>query len=179
MGQGYLVIILGSQPTTDDTKEIIRTWVDPHSYGNGYKLLEHSYINNNFVNVIEYLISPLGIFYKSRIVWAGDYADDEAEQNKNLNTISQEDINSGKGSHQASQDMSAYTYIVNHTTRQYVVKTEGIHPLPILTAEGNGRGGGDYYGTSMELVGTWARHILSVEKTIPLNYTELVCNFSQ
>jgi hypothetical protein len=36
-----------------------------------------------------------------------------------------------------------------------------IHPLPLLTCEGNGRGGGDYYGEDTNnLVGSWARNII-------------------
>ena len=31
-----------------------------------------------------------------------------------------------------------------------------IHPLPLLTAIGNGKGGGDYRGTCLDLVGHWA-----------------------
>ena len=71
MGQGYKAIILASEPHKG--KEVIRTWVDPHAHDNGYKLMEHSYIGNNFVEALEYLISPLGMFYKSRLVWSGDY----------------------------------------------------------------------------------------------------------
>ena len=29
-----------------------------------------------------------------------------------------------------------------------------VHPLPLLTADGNGRGGGDYYCLDMNLVGS-------------------------
>ena len=34
--------------------------------------------------------------------------------------------------------------------------TWAIHPLPLLTAVGNGQGGGDYRGRDMRRVGTWA-----------------------
>lgn len=36
-----------------------------------------------------------------------------------------------------------------------------IHPLPLLTATSNGRGGGDYEGINMEYVGSWAGDRLS------------------
>ncbi|KAH3691136.1 hypothetical protein Pelo_19957 [Pelomyxa schiedti] len=43
---------------------------------------------------------------------------------------------------------AAYRYIVNHSKRQYVDKSGclslSIHPLPLLLAEGNGRGCGDF-----------------------------------
>lgn len=35
-----------------------------------------------------------------------------------------------------------------------------IHPIPLLTALGNGKGGGDYEGTCMEWIGKWALHPL-------------------
>ena len=179
MGQGYKAIILA--PEQADEKEIIRTWVDPHEHDNGYKLMEHSYIANEFVQAVEYLLSPWGMFYKSRVVWAGDYADTEAGLKMNLNQITDEESNEGKRTPRSIRDMSAYTYIVNHTLKQYTEKKENtyIHPLPLLTAEGNGRGGGDYRDTNQDLVGTWARHIISVEEEIPPRYTELVCCWAE
>ena len=183
MGQGYRAIILASQK---EPKEIIRTWVEPHEYLNGYKLMEHSYIGNNFVQALEYLICPRGMFYKSRLVWAGDYADNEADHDVNLYMLASDKMNEGKVSRPSDYDVSSYRYIVNHTKKQYVdtnrnVKREmfNIHPLPLLTAEGNGRGGGDYRGNNDNLVGTWARNIISVEQECPVGYSELICEFSE
>lgn len=184
MGQGYNAIILADKRNSADA-ETIRTWVHPHEFNNGYKLMEHSYIGNNFVEAVEYLLSPLGMFYKSRLVWAGDYADAEPETDENLYVISSNEQNDGKKSHPQRYDMSQYRFIVNHTKKQYVDKNLeltgrfDIHPLPLLTAEGNGRGGGDYKGDDMELVGTWARDIISLELETPLGYEELVCEFGE
>jgi len=36
-----------------------------------------------------------------------------------------------------------------------------IHPLPLLTCLGNGKGGGDYWGSDKEWVGSWALHALA------------------
>lgn len=183
MGQGYKAIILASQE--DNGKELIRTWLDPHAHGNGYKLMEHSYIGNNFVEAVEYLISPLGMFYKSRVVWSGDYADNEEGLTENLYTITYEKDNEEKMSQPPRHDMSSYRYVVNHTKKLYVDKNIesdrhlNIHPLPLLTAEGNGRGGGDFRGNDEDLVGTWARDTLSVEKEEPKGYLELLCAFSE
>ena len=47
-----------------------------------------------------------------------------------------------------------------------------IHPLPLLTCEGNGRGGGDFRGDEKGIVGSWARDVISVEKTNPLVTTD-------
>ena len=52
-----------------------------------------------------------------------------------------------------------------------------IHPLPLLTCEGNGRGGGDFYGRrGMKLVGSWARHRISVSNKVPKGYKEIKFN---
>jgi len=182
MGQGYRAIILASKQPNE--KELIRTWVDSGVYGNGYKLREHSYIGNKYVEAVEYLISPLGMFHKSRLVWAGDYADEEQGLSENLHTMSYADIIEQKMSSPNRYDMSAYRYIVNHTRKIYVdknIETETMyHPLPLLTAEGNGRGGGDCTHSNckmLSLVGTWARHTISVEIDIPEGYAQLMCEF--
>lgn len=48
-----------------------------------------------------------------------------------------------------------------------------LHPLPLLTAVGNGLGGGDYYGINKDQVGGWAWCTISVEDDIPVGYEEL------
>jgi hypothetical protein len=81
------------------------------------------------------------------------------------------------------KDTTIYRYIINHSKKQFVDKMaskaeeEGMkyHPLPLLTCEGNGRGGGDYRGDS-PLIGSWARDVISVEVEAPADYKELVFN---
>ena len=53
--------------------------------------MEHSYINDSFVTALENLISPDGMFHKSRVVWAGDYADKEPDSEHNLYFMAQAD----------------------------------------------------------------------------------------
>ena len=77
MGQYYIVIFLAEKNTTD--KEYIRLYIEPFRYGTGNKLMEHSYVENKMLKSVETLLCPEGIFYKSRVVWAGDYAEDEEE----------------------------------------------------------------------------------------------------
>jgi len=161
MGQYYLTVILAEK----SDKEYVRTYLDPGMYNNGMKLVEHSYIGNNFMKVVENVIGPTGMFYKSRIVWAGDYADNEPDSEKNLYSMCED-----KSPFVYSEPIVSYTYIVNHTKKVYIKKSGGIHPLPILTAEGNGRGGGDYTGPNMDIVGTWARDVISMENEAP-DYT--------
>lgn len=54
-----------------------------------------------------------------------------------------------------------------------------IHPLPLLTAIGNGLGGGDYYGINTDDVGTWAWNEISVEDEPPVEYTEVKYTFRE
>ena len=202
MGQYYKIVFLAEKQ--DGSKEIIRAWITP----NRSKLMEHSYLDNEFLHVIEFLLSR-GMFYRSRIVWAGDYAEPEDEdvrpqmtreeafaflqapssyedddKNPNLYQLCKEDGTSiWRSMMQIPQLVcKSNTYVVNHTKKQYVHmrkdgKHEDIHPLPLLVSEGNGKGGGDYFGSNEELCGTWARDIISVEDSIPVDYTELVCDF--
>lgn len=202
MGQYYIAILLADKGTTK--KEFIRLYVRPHAYGQGAKLMEHSYCGNDIMNVIESLISQTGMFYKSRLVWAGDYAKEEegsesdayadayAEEASNLYRQTSNDENVDKSFRYTVKNPQYYRYIVNHTKKTYVDKEHRnsekdeerepdykIHPLPLLTSEGNGSGGGDYSGNNEHLCGTWARDTVSMETTIPEGYTELVCDFEE
>jgi len=176
MGQYYKVIILSDNKIK---KEIIRAWLCPYSYMNGSKLMEHSYIGNNYIQALEHLISPEGMFYMSRIVWAGDYADEEEDMTSNLYSICIDKPNLQL--YPNSGDTTCYHYIINHTQKLYIDKEyigqSDIHPLPLLLSEGNGRGGGDYDGNNIELCGTWVKNIISFEKEFPIDYDELICNF--
>ena len=150
-------------------------------YINGMKLTEHSYIGNNFMKIVENLIGPSGMFHKSRIVWAGDYADAEPNSHSNLNGMCRTNT-----PFVYNEPVVCYTYIVNHTKKVYVKKNNEMyivaseklvfHPLALLTAEGNGRGGGDYNGPNKEMVGTWARDVISMENEAP-EYTLIECVF--
>ena len=78
-------------------------------------------------------------------------------------------------------------YIVNHTKKEYVDKKECpkdkdgwiIHPLPLLTAQGNGQGGGDYYteDDSELFIGTWAGDSLEVTSKKPQYMRKIRPNF--
>jgi hypothetical protein len=84
--------------------------------------------------------------------------------------------------------MEKMLYLVNETKGLYVdyekVKPttkwgHRIDPLPLLTAEGNGRGGGDYEGRNMKLVGSWARDVIYVTDNLPEGLTELIPAFEE
>lgn len=175
MGQYYHPVIL-------DAAGNIVVWMSAHNYNNGLKLLEHSFLKNSFVNAFEFGLSPEGIYHKSRVVWAGDYADLEPGKEANLYQMCDDD----KLIVPDSKSTMIFRYVVNHSKKLYVDKTKipcsgdryALHPLPLLTAEGNGRGGGDYRGDS-ELVGSWARDVISVEETITDEFQELVFDLAE
>ena len=48
-----------------------------------------------------------------------------------------------------------------------------IHPLPLLTAVGNGRGGGDYRGyENKSMVGYYAGDVIEISEEIPDGYSD-------
>ena len=198
MGQYYKFIILSDNKKNN--KEVILLVINPRDYYNGSKIMEHSYINNNFMNAMEYLISPSGMFFKSRIIWAGDYANAvESEQvnedGENLNLYRSAEQQYGKYmtpylNEKFIENMDRYRYIINHTKKLYIDKKKCknnnyeqiIHPLSLLVTDNcNGMGGGDYRGSNEHLCGTWTRDIISVDKTIDklIDYKELECNFEE
>lgn len=176
MGQYYKPVIL------DESNKVVG-WMYSHDYDSGLKLMEHSWMKNDFVQLFEGLISPNGQLYKSRVVWAGDYADDEQDgTNIYVKCGSVNELNP-KG------EPEYYRYVVNHTKKQYVDKETvpsnggwAIHPLPLLTCEGNGRGGGDYRGEDTnEIIGSWARDVISVENNLDdyLEYQKINFNLQE
>jgi hypothetical protein len=169
MGQYFICIFLA-----EDGK-YIRAFVNPHNYMNGAKLVEHSYVNNSFMNAVEFMLSPQGIFYKSRLVWAGDYADVE-ESGDNLYTMA----NQMEDKVVVLNKKTECRFILNHTKKLFISKDTlcDIHPLAILTAEGNGRGGGDYHGSDENLCGSWARDVISMDIS-DCGYTEFIHGFGK
>ena len=200
MGQYFKPIILGEKPK-DGENETVKAWMYSHSYDNGLKLMEHSYQGNNFVSTFEKELTRRGNHYKSRVVWAGDYAEEEPglkiieegkEHDANLYSLCN-DENEIKPKVAKTDE---YPFIVNHTKKQFVDKNkvpeiqdwEGvkIHPLPLLTSEGNGQGGGDFRGEDEnQIIGSWARDVISIEKESPLvmigttDYTELIFDLKE
>ena len=178
MGQYY-------KPISIDKKQFVYS----HDYRNGLKLMEHSWIGNEFVGVVEDLIAEGGEWNGDRIVWAGDYADPDKGRKNNLYMIVESDTK-----HKITPEPtgSKYRYVINNDTKEFVDKTKvpltdiyveengtewpwAMHPLPILTCEGNGRGGGDFHKGD-ELVGIWARNRVTVANEVPEGYTEIEFN---
>lgn len=167
MGQYYKPIILAKN------KKTVVKWMYSHEYDSGLKLMEHSWLKNPFVLTFEALL----LNNPQSIVWAGDYA--EAEKGLKKNSYSR--CTDKTKVNPKIQDKTVGRYIVNHTKKTFVDKTKGIdvdgwkiHPLPLLTCEGNGQGGGDFFGNEKGKVGIWARDIISIETKKPKGFKELI-----
>ncbi len=195
MGQYYYPILLAETPKEGEG-ELIRTWFCPHLVQQGSKLTEHAFQDSSLMILVESLLAPSGIFYKTRLVWAGDYADCEPGMDENLYKLCDDTKRWSELNLFKNYDTAQHPFIVNHTLKRFIDKRKmpkytlwprtdhsayntpvQIHPLALLTAEGNGRGGGDYRGKNEALCGTWARHLISVEKEAPVGYTEFLCEF--
>jgi hypothetical protein len=127
------------------------------------------------MDAVEFMLSPSGMFYKSRLVWAGDYSDPE-ESGDNLHTMALQ----AEHKRILLNKKTNCRYILNHTKKLFINKDilEDIHPLALLTAEGNGRGGGDYDGSDENLCGTWARDVISMDSSNN-GYKEFIHGFGK
>lgn len=150
----------------------------------GAKLMEHSWYDDPFCKCVT------GFIYKnpSRVAWVGDYSSEvDAERIQEIyakvwgNNDNGHKIENNKVSLQNK-------YLVNHTKKIFMDCNKYcdsfmdgnswiIHPLPLLTVVGNGMGGGDYYGSHQEDVGTWYMDLISVEDTAPEHYQETSYTF--
>ena len=141
--------------------------------------MEHSYVGNKFVSAFESLI----LNNPQRVVWAGDYAD----KCKGLKTnVYDRCTQKNEVEPTLFPTLAETRFIINHTKRQFVDKQNlpkekwQIHPLPLLTSEGCGQGGGDYFSQNdVDLVGSWARDLISVSNVTPKGFKELTVKFSE
>ena len=180
MGQNYLAVSIDLQEC-----------VNPHDYGFSAKLTEHSWLFNPFVGTVTNLLAPGGRWYKSRIVWAGDYMDKglfvKQLKNKREGDWSLFDCCCAvRGMppcivliRPSRIDGPLPNFLVNHTAKvcvklQMSIGADGwvVHPLPILACSGNGRGTGDYPFNNPH-VGTWAGAVISAEYSRPFDYAEI------
>jgi len=183
MGQYYYPLIISG----NENPATILTSLYSHDYDNGLKLMEHSWLGNDFVSAVESLLTEK----PQHLVWAGDYADNEQNHSQNLASIEEDYRVEGVKPRLNSlkKPIEVGYFIVNHTLKECVdvdkcVGGTGkeadwkIHPLPLLTVEGNGRGGGDYCGCN-SYVGKWARHLIQIMDNAPEGYSEIEPNFQK
>ena len=165
MGQYYTPMII-----TDNNEPAM--FVYTHDFGCGLKLMEHSYVKNEVVRRMETALfnNP------QRVVWAGDYADNEENTETNLYQLADSSNTALKlMPFDNGEEPFNAKWLLNHDKKVavaipvYIKGVWQIHPLPLLTCEGNGRGGGDFRGTNPN-VGAWARDRISVSETRPADF---------
>lgn len=159
MGQYYVGSILKKNWREEENP--VEFAIKPHCVKEAAKLMEHSYIGNGYVNMFMQQLGDDGKYFGYPFVWAGDYAD--KANGKEINDCAVEVSNRIFD----SVDMpfltrqKEYKYLVNFTKNEYIEMPKyddnvwQVHPLPLLTCIGNGRGCGDYYCEN-EHVGRWA-----------------------
>jgi hypothetical protein len=212
MGQYYI-------PSNIDKNEFLRSY----DFDNGAKLMESAWIGNRLIgNVMVRLadetiikaskkiasIPFAGTWANDRIVWAGDYMDedtlfpdnfeelggdkcfldDEGDSvSRTLYSLAYNSFNQLK-----EDDDKIFTifslknvYFLNHDLKQYIVMPKEnideyiINPVSLLLASGNGRGGGDYRGSNDEMVGAWAGNSVSISRKIPKDYALITPDFAE
>lgn len=171
---------------------------DPNSWGSnfsGLKLMEHSWLENDFVNgVLESVWDN-----PCKVAWVGDYADAESDfdEHRYAKGYTKEVYETvwGEGQDERERPFDEVPtihkdgYILNLDKGVYIDlrryasvagfkpkwsdQTWTIHPLPILTCIGNGRGGGDYCGTCMDMVGAWAMDEITFTEEWPSAFREI------
>ena len=185
MGQYYNPCVLKKNWKT--AKNPVCVSLKCYDYGNGAKLMEHSYIGNSFVRSMEFLLAT--VYNGLPFVWCGDYADPvqtrtgEHDIYSDAGRFIYKDYDSNRDSKSKAYEalrgtipampewkegqvwnpyetIPYYKYLVNYTKKQYCIipknkKDWQVHPLPLLTCSGNGRGSGDYR-LEDERIGSWA-----------------------
>ena len=194
MGQYYKGVILNEEKT-----EVINA-LNCYAHGNGAKLMEHSYIGSHYVRAYEHLLATT--FKGKPFVWCGDYADNDwyskgwtFDDNKAKDNFYNKYGYNFEGRLMDNEfyptlpynKLRYYKYLLNYDTKEYVKLPKYrkdkwvIHPLPLLCADGNGRGGGDYYGTNENMVGIWAYNHIGIGNDIPTEgfWKELKITFEE
>jgi hypothetical protein len=189
MGQYYIAIILSSDPEVKnaDGLPLILGYFVPSDFKSGRKMMEHSYLDDKFVCYVVSQLMPGAPFHKCRVVWQGDYANPEPDVNIQLYRycFGHEELHIRPEASEAISTSGA-NFLVNYSKSQYVdfshiTKTD-IHPLPLLTWETHGGGGGDFRGSDPQgLCSSWARDVIGVESELPAGeeWTEIIFDLKE
>lgn len=202
MGQYYKTIIVSAN--IDETKKIV--YVDDDcNFKQGYiglKLMEHSFLGNEWTDSIARLMYHT----KIRMAEVGDYADEypvyELAYNNNVKKtcLDIENISNGFETYKTYDDNGDFIpfaykgkYLINWDKKIYINFDEyiplskvdwdddcSVSPFNLLTALGNGRGGGDYWESrpNYKYIGSWAWDVISIEDTPPADFTEYPIYFT-
>lgn len=157
MGQYYNAVI-----EIEGTKDVFYHQVDGEYMM--AKLLEHSYWANTFVLAVASKLQRT----KGKLAWVGDYAE-TTDFNWNEDFADAHTEGVARGDLEYNGFRLEGKYFINHSKKMILdldkykelLKNVDmvISPIPLLTAVGNDKGGGDLHkgsGVGYELIGTWA-----------------------
>ena len=199
MGQYYHVITDDKNGNREYFNIQNRKWLESklsgspnYDYYNGLKLMEHSWIGNDFC---EALAARL-VDNPKRVCWVGDYA--EPEECDDLGFTYDEVWERSDDDYIYVDEtdfkmMKDVKYLINNTKKIYVdlaeyfklsnkleewnrkMKDWCIFPISLLTALGNDRGGGDFHegNVGYEDVGTWAFDEIYLTNNLPEGYNKV------
>ena len=159
----------------------------PHHYHNGLKLMEHSYVGNDYVNtVIQHLLDITKKEGGCRMAHVGDYSNDVIEEMTGKKKYAKKAYSAcwkgGYGKHYIcpNTQIDKDVFIINDERKEYirVIQTCAddkiwIASFMLLIAMGNGLGGGDYHGRNEGLVGRWACDRVRVSEYEPEGYLKI------
>lgn len=178
MGQYYKPTIQAIK-YEDNRKEVRKLFViDPYDLDYGVKLCEHTHRNSEVVRLVTNLMYELNKQdWATQLVWLGDYSNPSFGEKTDLyhelkytnvqfrkedGVIVSAMVEGFDGVIDMTQD---HHYLVNHDRHEYINTAENVgaySQLALLTADGNGKGGGDYWGKNWRDVGLWRYHEISV-----------------
>ena len=201
MGQYFSALVV------DEQNQVAK--LTPKEFDSFSKLTEHSWISNPFVNAVHSLIrdhrrkvawigdyslkpyDPKEDAYARALPYREFAALYEIAQGES-------DVPSIKRSSFYKWDVECLMhntkgmYLLNHSKLLYIdlakyiqqsIDAEGwcLSPLPLLTACGNGRGGGDFYEghSGFEHIGTWAFDWVEYTDHVPVGYAEFLIRFAE
>ena len=149
--------------------------VSTYSFDNGAKLMEHSYIENSYVDGILGLIED----NPTNVIWLCDYTENEEGKNPyTWDTVNEVETTEKVAKQLQTKNHRSNGFIINHTTNEYIslksYKKEfakhsnewATNPLPFLTnSETECMGGGDLR-TEEPIRGLWKNHLISYTKSL-------------
>ena len=181
MGQYYQAIL-----KDPESRRMIRG--NPHHFCEGIKLMEHGYVDSTFVNIVFSMLRD----HPMHLTWVGDYAErrDLNKFGTDPNLVNKfikfaweapEKDSQQIERHYDGEKLSGMWFgqftVINHTKKEFFNQNKywnrnfsgtnpraeyAIDPLVALTAVGNGKGGGDFWGKGDEEVGRWATDLIEI-----------------